>query len=316
MCCFSGPVLTVRATRIFARALEGPRQLVVYETAFAAANDLAMVLPIPVPEGTADDAVRFVDLSNEALFFERLDIAFVSRQALGIGAPQSAGAPYRAPPLVVHEVGEFQASFVPSRADFARLDPSFRLEPDVIDALGARASYGFVVVQLRKRATPVRVHPIGFTYPTRDPARLFFPTVHVHDGQVHDHADFDHYLFCQADPLIEPYLAPTFRPSPMRAEEHMNLALAAGVIDAGRCCYFRRLKGLLKNQDTVVSGPDTGAGRSHHFSVHDFPASLHGLLGYTLRVVPPTARITDEYQARRVNLFTDTKGKIFDIVFG
>lgn len=195
MCCFSGPVLSVRATRIFARALEGERQLVVYETAFAAASDLAMVLPIPVPEGSADDAVRFVDLSNEALFFERLDIAFVSRQAPGFGAPQAAGGAYRAPPLVVHEVGEFQASFVPSRGDFGRLDPCFRLAPSVIDALGARASYGFVVVQLRKREKPVRVHPIGFTYPTRDPARLFFPTVHVHDGEVHAEADFDHVLY-------------------------------------------------------------------------------------------------------------------------
>lgn len=304
MCCFTGNVHSVTSTCIFARCADQGRQLLVYSMNMMAGSEVAMVLPIPVPPGSKEDAVRFINLEKDPGFFEQMLRPFVLR-----GSDQ--------PPIAVQNVGSYEASFLPTRKDFERVDPRFRLPADFWEALPQYEDYGFVVFKLRGEANQAaHFHPMAFEFPRRDPRQLFFPTVHVHDGQVHDHADFDHYLFCQADPLIEPYLAPTFRPSPMRAEEHMNLALAAGVIDAGRCCYFRRLKGLLKNQDTEVSGPDTGAGRSHHFSVHDFPASLHGLLGYTLRVVPPTARITDEYQARRVNLFTDTKGKIFDIVFG
>ena len=38
---------------------------------------------------------------------------------------------------------------------------------------------------------------MAFDFP-RAAKKLFFPTVHIHDGKVHDKADFDHALYCQA----------------------------------------------------------------------------------------------------------------------
>jgi hypothetical protein len=45
----------------------------------------------------------------------------------------------------------------------------------------------------------VTVHPMAFTFPTRAPERLFFPTVHVHDGRFHTTAKFDHALYYQRE---------------------------------------------------------------------------------------------------------------------
>jgi len=40
--------------------------------------------------------------------------------------------------------------------------------------------------------------PLGaFTFPHAKGAKLFFPTVHVHDGEVHKTAEFDHELYLQ-----------------------------------------------------------------------------------------------------------------------
>ncbi len=155
-----------------------------------------MVLPIPVRADAREDAVRFVDLSHLPAFFDRLDAA-VAPFSRDLGAPgaMTFGGPYRAPPLVVHTVGQFEASFVPTKYDFGRLDPRFRLSESVIDALGDRSGYGFVVVKLAKTRDLTRVHPVAFRFPSRDPGRVFFPTVHVHDGEVHPAADFDHALY-------------------------------------------------------------------------------------------------------------------------
>ena len=70
MCVFSGSVERVADTRIFARHRAG-RQVLVYEMTYAASSDLAMVLPLPVPQPAADDAVRFIALDGYPRFFRR-----------------------------------------------------------------------------------------------------------------------------------------------------------------------------------------------------------------------------------------------------
>jgi len=57
MCCFSMPVRFVAGTTIFARPMADGSQPLVYSMAFAAAEELAMIPPIPVPPGSAEDAV-------------------------------------------------------------------------------------------------------------------------------------------------------------------------------------------------------------------------------------------------------------------
>src|SRR5262245_16419604 len=121
MCCFSGKVGEVADTKIFARDSGHGRQLLAYQMTFSAAADLAMILPLPVPKGTADGGVRFIDLSGYPDFFRDLHSGFPEppTRSLGKRGKSAAAAPA---PLPVEQVGSFEASFVPSVKDFARLD--------------------------------------------------------------------------------------------------------------------------------------------------------------------------------------------------
>src|SRR5688572_18930227 len=111
MCCFSGPVAHVGGTNIFARRM-GARQALVYAMNVELEDAVAMVLPLPIARA-AEDAVAFVDLSRYPSFFEDLAAAFPqpqSRGGVGMSALRSAGPPK----LVVHDVGDFIASFAPT----------------------------------------------------------------------------------------------------------------------------------------------------------------------------------------------------------
>lgn len=69
MCCFSGEVKAVTGTQIFARRAEPNRQYLVYAMRYDAPNDLAMILPLPVPSRPAENAVQFIDLLDYPEFF-------------------------------------------------------------------------------------------------------------------------------------------------------------------------------------------------------------------------------------------------------
>ncbi|MCX5746772.1 MAG: hypothetical protein NT062_30220 [Proteobacteria bacterium] len=200
MCCFATnpvgllarlltPPVRVSATNIFARMLAPGVQGLAYGMNLVARQDVAMILPLPVVPGSGDAAVAFIDLTAHARMFEELHQLFA--------APQRKGGLFgaRSAPLVVHQVGSFVASYVPTRADFTRLDPRFRLADAAWDALPGYADHGFAVFQLAPGKTTV--HPMALSFPTRAPDRLFFPTVHVHDGRVHARARFDHALYYQ-----------------------------------------------------------------------------------------------------------------------
>lgn len=194
MCCFSGPVEDVAATRIFARMASPGRQILAYEMVFAAPNPVAMILPLPTLPTCTDDAVRFISLKEYPRLFDDLYEAFTWPD----GRPRSAAtksAP--APQLAVHVVGDFEASFVPTLADFTRLDPRFRIPPGTVDRVPQYSDYGFVIFQLGATKGQSRVHPMAFEFSTRDAERLFFPLLHVHDGELHADANFDHVLYAQ-----------------------------------------------------------------------------------------------------------------------
>lgn len=263
MCCFSRHVEKVSSTRIFARPLEAGRQLLVYGMTVEVAEAVAMILPIPVPAGSREDAVRFVDMSACPDFFEHVSAIFPDERIL----PQSTfgGAPApRSATLIVHEVGDFEASFVPSAYDFDRLDARFRLPSDVWEALPEYADWGFCVFKLRRppgkgsglfglfkspKATSRKVHPMAFEFPRRDPTSLFFPTVHVHDGQVHPTAVFDHELFCQTPADWEPLMEWTRSHS-----KAVHLAEPAQPwVERSAWMYKRTLSGELPNRDTYLN---------------------------------------------------------------
>jgi hypothetical protein len=248
MCCFSRPVKSVTNTNIFARSSTKDRQFLVYEMKLAADEDLAMILPIPVPAKSAEDAVRFVSLKDYPGFFKDMAAGFPApgSRSLGDGGPAAGKA---ASPLAVVDVGEFEASFVPTVADFSRLDERFRLPATAWDALPAYQDHGFAVFKLKKGAKTI--HPMAFEFPRRDPKRLFFPTVHIHDGAVHATAKFDHSLYLQKrDGEGTDVLA--WRESEKLAASFMKAGKDDGIVDGKRHVYLREIRGTQKNEDVVL----------------------------------------------------------------
>lgn len=270
MCCFSQPVDLVSDTNIFARSANG-RQFLVYSMNYAAAEDLAMVLPLPIPPNAPEDAVRFINLERYPNFFAEMRMGFpqlLSRsRSLDVETLTKS-----VPTLQIHDVGSFEASFVPRIADFDRLDERFRIPPDLWDQLPAYRDFGFAVFKLKggypkpseerlerflggaSSAGPTRsrrVHPMAFEFPRRNSDLLYFPTVHVHDWQLHSSALFDHVLYCQADPGAEEYLS-GWEKSLGPASAFLRISRTEGIVAADRPCWRRPLKGQLENKDALV----------------------------------------------------------------
>ena len=238
MCCFSGPVEDVAATRIFARMASPGRQILAYEMVFAAADPVAMILPLPTPPGSAETDVRFISLEGYPALFEDLFAAFQQR----LRGSRSVGS--RSQPLAVQVVGAFVASFVPTLADFARLDPRFRIPPGTVECVPDYSDYGFAVFQLGATKQRSRAHPMAFEFSTRDPERLFFPLLHVHDGQLHREAEFDHALYVQGW-VMHGEFEHCFEP----VRGTMQDASARLVVDLDAGISRRTMIGTLPNRD-------------------------------------------------------------------
>lgn len=249
MCCFTGAV-SVSRTSIFARDAGDGRQYLAYEMTFRAKQEVAMVLPLPVPAGTAENAVAFVSLADYPDLFSDLYHAMEFPVLRGGGPEHPVAAATPAPaPLEVHQVGSFDASFVPTFKDFERLDARFRLPPGTWEKLPLYRDHGFAVFKLKPDVA--LLHPMAFSFPRADVSALFFPTVHIHDGQVHDHAGFDHRLYTQVGdkhiPVVEQW-----HESPGHAQAKVDVGRSAGLIVGYQHLYCRELRGKLPNQDTLL----------------------------------------------------------------
>ncbi len=250
MCCFSGIVTSVSKTRIFARLVEPNRQALVYQMGLNAPEDVAMILPIPVPAGAGEDAVKFIDLSDYGDFFADLAKGFpflISRKDKN---PKAANDGLLA--LEIHSVGSFEASFVPTVKDFARLDARFRLPDGTWDKLPAYAEYGFAVFKLKKGNQ--KIHPMAFSFPTAlaRKSQLFFPTVHIHDGKVHAKEEFDHQLYAQTWPKAGLSSRHGWEESAALAGSFTQLAEAKGLLWKDGHIYRKEISGVQPNEDTVA----------------------------------------------------------------
>jgi len=217
----------------------------------ATKRDVAMILPLPVPAGTAEDAVRFINLKEYPDLFQDLKLGFpepISRATAAKPAarPKAEAAP---PPLVVVEVGEFEASFVPTVKDFSRLDERFRLPDNTWEKLPDYKNYGFAVFKLK--ATATSIHPMAFEFPRADASKVFFPTVHIHDGTVHEQADFDHALYCQKREADKTSL-PEWRESEFPAGRFVKVGKTQGIVDPKLHCYLWKVRGTRQNEDIRV----------------------------------------------------------------
>ncbi len=237
MCIFSANA-NVADTKIFARRAASGGQFLVYSMRYEAEQELAMILPLPTPESAREDAVRFIDLSGYPTFFEDLDDAFPK--------PRGGRSLALRTPLAVHDVGSFEASFVPTLADFDRLDPRFRLPGTIWDSLPRYATYGFAVFKLKPGAKDV--HPMALEMETREPGRLFFPTVHVHDGSISPEADFDHALYCQCSGSSSFW-------EPAKVPPALTLDRTAGIVVPGETLLRAHMHGTFLNEDVWFTEP-------------------------------------------------------------
>ena len=249
MCCFSRAVQSVSNTAIFARDFDNARQLLVYSMQVRAKEALAMILPLPVPAGSKESAVTFLDLHAYENFFVDLKSGFP--EPIPQGAPRRAGVARSrgiSDALPVVTVGSFEASFVPTLADFARLDPRFQLPPGVWSRLPQYKSYGFAVFKLKNPGQPL--HPMAFSFPKATPGKLFFPTVHIHDGQVKPTAHFDHQLYAQVGTAYSRLT--DWRESEQVASSFTDISRCQGILDPSAHVYLKQMNGMLKNEDVVV----------------------------------------------------------------
>ena len=247
MCCFSKPVNSVAATRIFGRFVDDARQAVIYQMRLDAPEDLAMILPIPVVQPAADEAVTFVNLEKYKDLFKDLEKGFPKPRSRSKGL-DSNSLSIDSKPLKVHSVGSFDASFVPNVASFGRLDARFRLPDGVWDQLPQYAKFGFAVFKLKSGNS--EVHPMAFTFPSAAPGRLFFPTVHIHDGKVHPTEEFDHILYGQAGGNAT---VSGWQESPKLARDFVSADKTAGLVAPGEHVYRRAVHGRQKNVDVMGS---------------------------------------------------------------
>ncbi|MEZ5385178.1 MAG: hypothetical protein R3F13_06660 [Prosthecobacter sp.] len=248
MCCFTGKVEEVQNTRIFARLGEHGNQVIIYQMSVNASQDLAMVLPIPVKEGTKEDAVKFSDFSKYDSVFADLWELFPVPAARTYGDPFGASPAAEGYSLKVHSVGAYDASFVPTIADFSRLDVRFRLPDDVWKKLPGYSDFGFAVFKLKPGKA--QVHPMAFSFPTALSETVFFPTLHIHDGSVHAKETFDHTLYLQA---------PTanlsrggWSESPGLAVTKVKCGLTHGMIRPELHVYCQSMRGVFDNGDVVA----------------------------------------------------------------
>lgn len=247
MCIFSGSVASVGQTKIFVRGM-GKYQYLVYSMVYSSLSEVAMVLPLPVPPNASEDAVEFINLEDYTHFFKDMEKGFTQSKTrtLDWDDVETLGEDDQ-PMLIVHNVGCYEASFVPTIKDFNRLDPRFRLSPEVWKQLPQYHDYGFAVFHLKEAKEQLNVHPMAFKFLRRHSDSLFYPTIHIHDQTVKPYVDFDHTLYCQADSWL---LDDGWKVSATPASSFMKVNLSQAIIDPNSDCYkYNILNGRLRNQD-------------------------------------------------------------------
>lgn len=258
MCIFSQPVNSVNNTQIFARISARGTQYLAYQMNYESNGENAMILPLPVRQPVRDDSLRFIDLRDYEDFFTALAQGFpYCPPAFSIGC--SAVKTTAKMVLDVFEVGNYIASFVPTLADFGRLDKRFRLPDETWSRLPRYKDFGFAVFQLA--AGSLRPHPMALEFPTALNA-IYFPTLHIHDGQIHDTEEFDHILYLQHagfDSRVHAYQnaevpdkSTDLVRSRMTAKHFCDIAKSQGTVDANLLVHRRVIRGNHPNQDTEI----------------------------------------------------------------
>lgn len=230
MSSFSGTLTRVSNTRIFARATSNGTQYLVYQMDYAANGDIALILPLPIPSNTPADSVRFIDLVGYPDFFADIEKGFPYTR----GVPATRGK--------TRDDARAEAVFLSSAQEFSGLEEQFRIPKETWDKLPEYHDFGFAVFKIRADA-PLR-SPLALEYPMRNPNLLYFPTLHIRDGEAAEDANFDLDLFCQArSGWLRTYDV---------ASSFMDIDKAQGVLDPGERVSRMTVQGMHPNSDILV----------------------------------------------------------------
>jgi len=243
MCCFTGNVQNVNRTRIFARLGTDGMQGLIYQMSLETKDEVAMVLPLPVKQGSGENALKFVNLEAYPKIFNDLSAGFPQAKEVIVEGYSLA----RQPKLAVVSVGAYEASYVPTIADFTRLDERFRLPGKVWEKLPEYRDYGFAIFKLKAGKT--EVHPMAFRFPTRMPRSVFFPTMHIHKGKVQDQDDFDHTLYAQAPEFVA---FGGWEESQKLAGAFVKTNLTEGLVLADDHMHMGQFHGRMANTDIIM----------------------------------------------------------------
>ncbi|MCR9199107.1 MAG: hypothetical protein NXI04_10710 [Planctomycetaceae bacterium] len=265
MCIFSQPVESVTNTKIFARLQDGDWQHLVYQMSFASQRDNAIILPLPVQPGFGEaDSLKFVSLKDYEGFFSDLQRGFPIVLPDSPSRGRSFSNQLDVPRLAVHEVGDFVASFVPTQKDFDRLDAQFRIPQSSWDLIPRYADYAFAVFQLKSKAG--KPHPMAFRFRSRlaQDRSVFFPTVHIHDGQVHEREGFDHVLYLQSsefDAICGEYIKRGYHVTDRQtgyvrsagpARDFCRIDRTYGIVAGDQLVHRLEKKGRFRNDDIIA----------------------------------------------------------------
>ncbi len=261
MCIFLRPVISVNDTQIFSRLSGTGTQFLAYQMSYESSGQNAMILPLPVKQPSNNESLRFIDLKAYEGFFDDLDDGFpFYSPAVSIGCSSGSFDKAVLDALKVFEVGNYIASFVPTIADFDRLDPEFRLPNEIWESIPGYEKFGFAVFQLAAGA--LKPHPMALEFQSASD-NLFFPTIHIHDGEIHESERFDHVLYMQhagLDSKVHGYKNSNVEDkstglvrSKYKASGFCKLDKSAGLIDGKLFLHRKVLRGNLPNQDMTFA---------------------------------------------------------------
>ena len=260
MCIFSRPIISVNNTQIFARLTGKGSQYLAYQMQYNSKEENAMILPIPVRSPSDETQVRFIDLQEYEFFFADLARGFpFIPPSFNLTCSQTKSA-CDSLALKVHNVGNYIASFVPTIDDFDRLDARFTLPKETWQKVPQYSSFGFAVFQLASGA--LEPHPMAFEFESNADS-IFFPTMHIHDGEVHETEGFDHVLYMQhagLDSKVNGYVnsdvadrATGYVRSKKIANEFCNISSAQGMVEPQLLVHRHIIRGNQPNRDVEIS---------------------------------------------------------------
>lgn len=259
MCIFTQPVVSVNNTQIFARLSGTGTQFLAYQMNYESKDNNAMILPLPVKRPSRDESLKFIDLKDYDALFDELAEGFPFYSPPGITCSASFD-PTSRHNLKVFEVGNYIASFVPTMSDFDRLDPKFTLPNEIWENIPGYEDFGFAVFQLA--AGSLKPHPMALEFQSANDD-LFFPTIHIHDGDIHESEEFDHLLYMQHAGLdsrvygyqnshMEDKSTGLIR-SKTIASHFCDVDKSAGLIDGNLLVHRKIVQGNLPNSDTTFT---------------------------------------------------------------